>query len=624
MADTQTLAAPEHKALSLPLSQLSIGKDNPRADVAEDEDVAALATSIAAIGLVQPLIVIKRGGGFEVIDGRRRFLALKRLENDGRLSSDQSIAVMHVTQKHMAAGLVANIQRRAMTPVEIFKAVSALSKSIKSPDRIAGVLGVEARTVRQYQALGALPADFLTALENREVSFDMAKTLCQITDLDRRAGFIEQALAGELQNWQLRNLLKAEKRRSDEHLPQFITETAYTKAGGKIEGDLFDDYTFWITGEAVKTAFADAVEPLFKAIAGRGLADVEVVVETDDPADCVDLEDLVELGDEPGEVDFDTTWETLESAVYEAWRDHVDTGTLESRSAVIAALEALHTFLLSAISGDIRARMTARIAFGSMPVVTYKLPDVETETAGTGSGTDLDAAEDVDAKKADEAVRMQDDIGKRHLNPSGALKQRLSEIRTRVFAKDLAARPDVAIALLIAQLSGRLRDTCQGASPLKISPTVFSTGIGNDVVKEDTSWAATTEEVDRLVTPPDGKDLIEHLLGLKDTDRLACLAVLVAQCVDLTEPRQAYVGSPDLGFAGAVAAKIGAEASKHWTPDTVTLTGFTKGALVDIAADLGSVLDESQKKMSLVSHVEDMTAEQAWVHPIVRLGDAGT
>ena len=91
---------------------------------------------------------------------------------------------------------------------------------------------------------------------------------------------------------------------------------------------------------------------------------------------------------------------------------------------------------------------------------------------------------------------MQDDIGKRHLNPSGALKQRLSEIRTRVFAKDLAARPDVAIALLIAQLSGRLRDTCQGASPLKISPTVFSTGIGNDVVKEDTSWAATTEEVD--------------------------------------------------------------------------------------------------------------------------------
>ena len=41
-----------------------IGKDNPRADVAEDEDVAALATSIAAIGLVQPLIVIKRGGGF--------------------------------------------------------------------------------------------------------------------------------------------------------------------------------------------------------------------------------------------------------------------------------------------------------------------------------------------------------------------------------------------------------------------------------------------------------------------------------------------------------------------------------------------------------------------------------
>jgi ParB family chromosome partitioning protein len=626
MADTQTLAAPEHKALSLPLDQLVIGDDNPRAASGEDDDIAALATSIAAIGLVQPLIVIKRGGGYEVIDGRRRFLALKRLEADQAIPSDQTVPVMHVVQKHMAAGLAANIQRRAMTPVEIFKAVAALSRTIKSPDRIASVLGLEARTVRQYQALGGLPGDFLAALESGEVNFDMAKTLCQITDLERRAQFAEQAIAGELQAWQLRNILKAENRRSDEHLPQFLTEAAYVKAGGKVEGDLFDDYTFWITGEAVEQAFAAAMAPLSEALKARGLTEVDISLKSDHSESDVDLEDLVQIDDEARAEEFDSDWETRDEAFYAAWRDHIDTGTAESRTLVVDRLTELETLFLDAIPEDIRARLSVQITFGSMPVVTYRLPPVAEEGAvDDPAAGDADEAQTSGAgENAPDDKRTADEIGKRHLNPSGALKQRLSEIRTRVFAKDLVGRPDVALALLIAQLSGDLRAECRGASPLKISPTVFSTGIGNDVVRADADWKATSEAVDTLLTPAEGTGLIDHILSLSHADRMNCLAFLIAQCIDLSEPKQAYAGSPDLAFAAGIADTIGADPARHWTPDVTTLTGFTKGALVDIATTIGGVLDQSQKKMTLVTEVEQMTAEHAWVHPFVRLGDAGT
>jgi len=617
MPDTITLDAPEHTALALSLSQLIIGKDNPRANSEEDDDIDALATSISAIGLVQPLIVVKRSGNYSIIDGRRRFFAMKRLETNGSLSPDFAVPAMQVSQKHKAAGLVANIQRRAMTAVEIFTAVSALSKTIKSPDRIAGVLGLEARTVRQYQALGALPADFLSALENGQVGFDMAKTLCRIDDKARCRQFIDQALAGDLQTWQLKQILKAEKHRSDEHIAQFVTEPAYVEAGGKVEGDLFDDFAFWASPEALESAFQTAMAPLVEKFQSLGLGATHVSFVDQTPDSTVDLEDLVELEDEDAAQQFEAEWEAYETAYYAAWRDHFDTGTIESRSAVVDCLCDLYAFVLPVLPSETRADLKPHILFGSRPIVAFvssDLVDTEEDDPAQNDHEETDAGND----QTDE-TEVVDQTGRRHLNPSGALSRRLNEIRTRVFAKDLVTRPDVAIALLIAQLSGQLRSHCKGASPLKISPTQFSVGIGNDVVETDTDWAEARRSIEALLTPEDGIDLIDHILRLSDPDRLSVITFLVADCVDLTEPHQEYAGKPDMAFAASIATKIEADPAKHWTPDTVTLTGFTKGALIDIAADLGTTLDSGLKKMSLVSEVEELTAEKAWVHPFVRL-----
>ncbi|MEO1019490.1 MAG: ParB/RepB/Spo0J family partition protein, partial [Pseudomonadota bacterium] len=613
-----TLEAPEHTTLSLALSQLVIGKDNPRANSEEDEDITALATSIAAIGLIQPLIVIKRSGKYSILDGRRRFLAMKHLEAEGTISSDFSVPAMQVSQKHKAAGLVANIQRRNMTPVETFAAVSALSKSMKSPDKIARVLGLEVRTVRQHQALGGLPVDFLSALEAGHVRFDMAKALCRVDDLERRRQFIDQALAGELQFWQLRNILKSEKHRSDEHIAQFVTEAAYVAAGGKVEGDLFDDYAFWVSPEALETAFQTALKPLAEKLQSFGLAETHISISSAVPDNTVDLEDYVEFDDEAKATQFEADWNAYQAAFYQAWRHHIDTGTEESRSAVTLSLCDLYGFALETVPAETRAELRPYILFGSVPIVVFVLSPIEDveEDEDNIDPISVNTGEDT---KPDDVAQKVDEIGRRHLNPSGALKQRLHEIRTRVFAKDLISRPDVALALLIAQLSGQFRTRLKGASPLKIWATPFTVGIGNDIVNEDESWSATRTSVETLLTPREGLDLIDHILGLSDQERMSVLAFLVADCVDLTEPRNPHMGKPDIDVSTSIAAKIDADPAKHWTPDTVTLTGFTKGALVDIAAILETELDSGLKKMNLVSDVEKLTAEKTWVHPFVKL-----
>lgn len=617
MPDTMTLEAPEHVSLTLPLCQLVIGKDNPRANSEEDEDIAVLATSIAAIGLVQPIIVIKRSGKYAILDGRRRFLAMKRLEAEGGLSSDFTVPAMQVSQKHKAAGLVANIQRRAMTPVETFSAVSALSKSIKSADKIASVLGLEARTVRQYQALGGLPAEFLEALEAGHIGFDMAKALCRVDDPNRRRQFIEQALAGELRAWQLTQILKSEKHRSDEHIAQFVTEAGYVEAGGKVEGDLFDDYAFWLTPEAVETAFQTAMSPLVKKLQSLGLGETHVSSVDDVPDGSVDLEDLVVIDGENTAPEFESDWEARENAYYVAWQNHIDTGSIESRSDVVSALCELFEHVFEGVPEEARAELKPHILFGSMPIVVFVSPSAVASDDGADPATDV--SESDGATETAETPEKVDETGPRHLNPSGSLTQRLHEIRTRLFAKDLATRPDVALAFLIAQLSGGLRSRLKGASPLKISPTRFSVGNGNDVVKSDEEWASKRTSIEALLKPQDGVELIDHILSLTDGERMSILAFFVADCVDLCEPRNPHMGKPDIELATSIATMIDADPAKHWTPDTVTLTGFTKGALIDIAASLDTELESGLKKMSLVSEVEQLTTEKAWVHPFVSL-----
>ena len=61
----------------IPLADLKVSKLNVRKHGARDID--SLAASIAAIGVIQPLLVRKNCAGFDVVAGQRRYLAARKL-----------------------------------------------------------------------------------------------------------------------------------------------------------------------------------------------------------------------------------------------------------------------------------------------------------------------------------------------------------------------------------------------------------------------------------------------------------------------------------------------------------------------------------------------------------------
>ena len=147
--------------VTLPLTALRVSPLNARKYDAKD--VEDLAASIEAIGLLQPLVARKatdgRHDGYDIFAGGRRLRALQSLANGNaaatdipcvRLPDDMSDAAA------IAASLEENTVRKAMDPIDQYKAIVDMLKTGASEAEIATTLRLDTLTVKRRLALGKL------------------------------------------------------------------------------------------------------------------------------------------------------------------------------------------------------------------------------------------------------------------------------------------------------------------------------------------------------------------------------------------------------------------------------------------------------------------------------------
>jgi len=173
--------------LELPVGLIKPNPDQPRTQFDADA-LAALAASIEASGVVQPLLVRPLpDGSYELVAGERRWRAAQQagLEKIPAVVRDQAQA------ERLQAALIENMVREDLNPVEEARACAALVLELGlTKEELARRVGRSRPAVSNLIRLLELPDETLAALESGELSEGHGRALLGAggNDVRRRLG----------------------------------------------------------------------------------------------------------------------------------------------------------------------------------------------------------------------------------------------------------------------------------------------------------------------------------------------------------------------------------------------------------------------------------------------------
>jgi ParB family chromosome partitioning protein len=162
------------KPLEIPLDQIDRNPYQTRTQF-DEAKLAELAQSIAASGVVQPIVVRPLSGGrYQLITGERRWLASKKANK----ATIPAIVRQVSDEQTLEMTIVENLQRADLNPIEQARAYQRLSNDFKmTQEQMAIRTGKERASVSNFLRLLRLPESVQQKVESGDLSFGHARTL---------------------------------------------------------------------------------------------------------------------------------------------------------------------------------------------------------------------------------------------------------------------------------------------------------------------------------------------------------------------------------------------------------------------------------------------------------------
>ena len=198
-------ATPRASSTAL-IEQLHPNRDQPRRHFG-DEALQELADSIAAHGVLEPILVRKReAGGYEIIAGERRWRAAQRAG-----VQELPIYVRELSDAvAFEAALVENIQREDLNPLETARAFQRLIDDFgHSQQQVADRVGKSRVAVTNSLRLLKLPDEVLDLIDSAQLSEGHGRALLTAPDAGTMKKLARQAVAKRLSVRDLEKLARA-------------------------------------------------------------------------------------------------------------------------------------------------------------------------------------------------------------------------------------------------------------------------------------------------------------------------------------------------------------------------------------------------------------------------------
>lgn len=200
----------------------------PRTDF-DTKEISALAASIQAHGILQPLVATPKDDRYQLIAGERRLRAAK----ETGLKSVPVIVRTFDEQQSLELALIENLQRQNLNPVETATAYQKLIDQFNlKTSEVAAKVGRDESTIKNIIRLLKLPHEAKLALAGGRISEGHARAILSVRDPKQQEVLLKQI---EENDWSVRRAEEfARDVKSSRKAPEQITsETPATRELGK-------------------------------------------------------------------------------------------------------------------------------------------------------------------------------------------------------------------------------------------------------------------------------------------------------------------------------------------------------------------------------------------------------
>lgn len=167
----------KRKLMEIPVEKIVPNPNQPRMTF-DDETIAELAQSISQVGLIQPLVVRRAAGGYELVAGERRLRACKSLgmEKVTCIIEDE----MPEESSAMVA-LIENLQREDLHYMEEAQCYNALLQSYgMTQEELAGRLGKSQSSIANKLRLLKLSPAVVSAIRENGLTERHARAVLKL------------------------------------------------------------------------------------------------------------------------------------------------------------------------------------------------------------------------------------------------------------------------------------------------------------------------------------------------------------------------------------------------------------------------------------------------------------
>lgn len=178
----KNVVSDKNRIRDLDISKIIPNPDQPRTFFDENE-IAGLAESINAVGLIQPIIVRDKDGLFIIVAGERRFRACKLNE----MKKIKGIVIEADEEQNFTVALIENIQRENLNAIEEAKAYKLMIHRFKLKQQdVAKRVGKDRTTITNTLRLLNLPEEVQEGIIDKRISAGHAKVLLSLEDPDKQ------------------------------------------------------------------------------------------------------------------------------------------------------------------------------------------------------------------------------------------------------------------------------------------------------------------------------------------------------------------------------------------------------------------------------------------------------